>query len=101
GGRRCASRRGVGEGAIFSRPAVAAAKLTVDADDLSHLGGKIWEVGPRQFELGGVAPGCLRAGNLRSLQLEVLESWEITHSHAGFQISLREGRPEHMQGSGA
>ena len=100
-GRRYGSRRGINEGAIYSRSAVAAAKLTVDADDLSDLGGKIREIGPWQFELGGVAPGRLRTSNLRSLQLEVLESWEVTHSHAGLQIGLREGRPEHMQGSGA
>src|SRR5262249_5973374 len=100
-GSRYGSRRRIDEGPIHSWSAIAAAKFALDTDDFSYLGGQIREVSPRQLELRCVAGGSLRASNFSTFQLEALEGWEIAHPHPGLQVGLREGRPEHMQGSGA
>src|ERR1700694_1615651 len=85
------SRARIDEGAVHPWPAIAAAKLAVNSDDLPGTGPEVREVCPRQLELGGVAPRGLLASYFCSLQLEVLERWEITHTQPGFNFRVREG----------
>src|SRR5207253_4583894 len=95
--RRNAGRRGVDEGAVHPRAAVAAAQLAVDADGVAGLRGEAREVGPGQLELGGVAPGGDLPGDLRPAELEVFEDGQIPDAGARLDLRAGERRPEHVQ----